>query len=86
MNFTAGGWWIIDGTGFPKKGKHPVGVSVTLSEGVPRHDVLAVAAQALQQLGAHLRVVDRRHGLGMEHRGPDEHRAVATPPLIGAPA
>lgn len=86
MNFTAGGWWSIEDTGFPKKGKHSVEVSVTLSEGAPRHGVLAAAAQALQQLGAHLRVVDRSHDLGMEHRGPDKHRAVATTPLIGAPA
>jgi len=27
MDFASGGWWIVDDTGFAKKGRHSVGVT-----------------------------------------------------------
>ena len=46
MDFARGGWRIIDDTGFPKKGRHPVGVAPVL-----RH---AGQARQLPSSGEHL--------------------------------
>ncbi len=71
MDFSRGGWWIIDDTGFPKKGKHSVGVSPP---------ILRDAGQAGQLPGGGERVAGLRSRQRSGGRGNSISRGIG--PLI----
>ncbi len=53
MDLDSGGFWIIDDMGYPKKGRHSVGVArpqleALLAQGAPHHCVIADAGYGVE--------------------------------------
>ena len=54
MDFSRGGWWIVDDTGFPKKGVHSVGVARQYCGMLGKQDNCQVAVSiSLVRISAH---------------------------------
>jgi SRSO17 transposase len=75
MDFSEGGWWIIDDTGFPKKGRHSVGVA--------RQYCAMLGKQDNCQVAVSISLASNRGSLTGDWAADPERRAIASWPMRG---
>jgi len=81
MDMSGGGFWIIDDTGFPKKGKHSVGVARQYCGVLGKQDSCQVAVSiSLATEQASVPVVYRLHLPKARRRTRNDARRRAFPP------